>query len=486
MPLQAIMITLVILFAGQATGYLVAYAQPVSVYEDPLDTGETFEKAPAIVHLKGILTKTEAYPVDLPSVLKLVDEQNLLVQRSRFIKRRDKNRLYKSIASSLPDITGSFTQSRFRGAIQVFGGQTIDVIRPTIQSQLGASWTIHPGGKRIYEMLAARRRVKAAKLQVYETRQAQMARAAEEYYTLVEAYLNQEAALKSLEEAEAQKALNKARLTVGVGTKLDLIRAEAQAAERELDLLQAENQIALAEQALLRRLNLDTSIQLEPLDADAVKHRLVDDTTSPDELMKVAVTSHPSLERLRQELKAASSDYKAVRSDILPSINLSTVVSRTGPQYNETFYGRFAGVTATTNLLEGLGMAVPARMWEKRRDRDIKQTELEEQLRTVQTAVVNGLLNSKTFNRSIDVTQKQYDAANEGFRLAVGRYKAGVGIQLDVLNAQTDLIAARSALIQATQNFNRAQVQLLEAIGRISLETLTQGLPPKQEGATDQ
>ena len=77
-------------------------------------------------------------------------------------------------------------------------------------------------------------------------------------------------------------------------------------------------------------------------------------------------------------------------------------------------------------------------------------------------------------------------SAQESYRLALGRYKAGVGIQLDVLSAESSLSEARSTLIQAVVDFNKAQIQLLEAVGAVSPKTLVEGYSLTNEQEADE
>ncbi len=52
---------------------------------------------------------------------------------------------------------------------------------------------------------------------------------------------------------------------------------------------------------------------------------------------------------------------------------------------------------------------------------------------------------------------------------------AGIGLNIDVLNAQRDLTQAQINKAQAIVDFNIAQAQLLHDVGLISIDTLTSG-----------
>jgi len=68
------------------------------------------------------------------------------------------------------------------------------------------------------------------------------------------------------------------------------------------------------------------------------------------------------------------------------------------------------------------------------------------------------------------------DSAQQSARVALGRYKAGVGSILDVLNAQSALASARQQRIQSTFNWNISRASLAQAMGSLDaglLQTLS-------------
>jgi outer membrane protein TolC len=65
----------------------------------------------------------------------------------------------------------------------------------------------------------------------------------------------------------------------------------------------------------------------------------------------------------------------------------------------------------------------------------------------------------------LDSTQKVVEQAEEALRLAVSRYDAGTGTQLDVLAAETSLTEARTTQNVALRDYSVAQARLERAIG---------------------
>jgi outer membrane protein TolC len=82
----------------------------------------------------------------------------------------------------------------------------------------------------------------------------------------------------------------------------------------------------------------------------------------------------------------------------------------------------------------------------------------------------------RTASESISAARTLLNSAEESSRVALGRYKAGVGNILDVLNAQSALADARQQYIQASLNWNIARAVLAQSIGGLD-NAMIQSLP---------
>src|SRR6266536_605162 len=95
-------------------------------------------------------------------------------------------------------------------------------------------------------------------------------------------------------------------------------------------------------------------------------------------------------------------------------------------------------------------------------DDDVRQVELE-----VQTAYSNLLQNREL----IKSQEKNVEQAEEALRLAKARLDAGAGVQLDVLNAQVQLLTAQSTRLQALFGYNSSLAEFDRATGAQSTYT---------------
>ncbi|WP_303673724.1 TolC family protein [Vampirovibrio chlorellavorus] len=447
--------------------------QPIHLFDE-----QKLEEGRSLLNkvLTASVVKVQEYPVDLPTVLKLVEKQNLFLQDSTINAKVENNRFFRSVSDLLPDVTGTYNQSRFQGAIQIFGSQTLQVFQTRLVPQATASWVINPGGRDVFTALAFKQRAREAKYLLNQTLQEQLTQATIEYYELIAAGVNVANVRANIQEVQSQVALNAARLKAGVGTKLDLERARSQLIEREQELITAENTLAKAQQNLLSRLNLDPDVALLPPQVRAEARILIPLNVDTQQLVDRAMEKNPTLKAIQQEIRALGYEGKAVLADAIPTVTLQAYINGTGPEIDKLGLGRFGGFAVQSTLFNGLGTTLPLDYRTRRLLVAQQKVRLKEQERLIQTDVINAFLDSRAGAKSIFTAQELLGVAEEAYRLSFGRYKAGLGINVDVLNAQTALALARVRVVRAIFDFNEAQVRLLKAVGEVTSSHILNGM----------
>jgi outer membrane protein TolC len=69
-------------------------------------------------------------------------------------------------------------------------------------------------------------------------------------------------------------------------------------------------------------------------------------------------------------------------------------------------------------------------------------------------------------DKSIASTQVTVEQGEENFKISEVRYSAGVGTNVDVIDAEVALTQAKNNYIQALYNYNTARANLDQAIGK--------------------
>jgi outer membrane protein len=435
------------------------------------------------VPLQGSI-QNKPYTVDLPTVLMLVEKQNLPLAQSKATVKINQGVFYQRLTALLPDVSASYNQSRLEGGTQIFGGETFQVIRKTVQPQLAISWTVYPGGRTVFDALAARQRKANAVENVKLTLQQQLARASEEYYQLLAAETRYKVAEMAIKQAMVQADAARARYKAGTGTRYDWLRTQTLVAEQQRLQADAISQVTLTQQALLNRLNLDADIALvTPLTAAKADisvlpatHTLVPESWTKSQLLSEGLNNNPQLSAIDKDLAALGWDRKAIWSDVVPSVTVRAYVGGTGPTADQLVRTEFRGVTANANLLTGMGLNIPARLVTNRAELERRQLERQAQLRNVETQVITAWQNSQTFLAAITVARQEVALAQESLTLITGRFRAGYATTIEVVDAQTAVANARNKQVQAQYQYQQAQIRLVEAMGLATTETLVKGV----------
>jgi outer membrane protein len=446
------------------------------------------------IELRASVFKTDNYPVDLAAVLKLVEDQNLMIAQNKLNTDIQQSRLRQQQVALLPNITATYSQNRQGGQQGFISGSSGGFIAANgsgggggrsssrgnsqtfQQIQVGASWTLYPGGRNIYQILAAKRRKVSSDFLLKETYQEQLSQAAQEYYKLLAAYEQKGVVVRNIENALEQVKVNQGKVKVGKGIPLDLSQAKTTYAQQQSSLVQAEAAILQAEQTLINRLNLEPTIHLIPSGSDAQKKALIAEVVSVDQLLGRAIATNPTLKNGEEELKALDYDYKMVRSDLIPSITIQASSRASGTELDNLQRSTSGGLSVSANLLQNMGLQIPLQMREKKQLIQQKKLAQQATVRTIQTQVMTAFLNSENYEGAIEAARQAVDSAQESYDLASGRFKSGYGINLDVLNAQANLATARSNLVQAVLNYNQSQIQLVQAMGLVTPDAILQGI----------
>ncbi len=98
-------------------------------------------------------------------------------------------------------------------------------------------------------------------------------------------------------------------------------------------------------------------------------------------------------------------------------------------------------------------------------EKEKANNELNNAMQNVELSVNNAYLNMQKAARAVNVYEKNITSLEEAYRLSQLSYKAGVGIQMDVLNAQNMLYNAELSYVQSLHNYNLAKLKFEASYG---------------------
>jgi outer membrane protein len=285
-----------------------------------------------------------------------------------------------------------------------------------------------------------------------------------------------EAERSSLESLKAAQA----RYDAGVGTPADRLQAQTAYSQAVLNRIRAEGDARNAHGALATLMGYDADYAftlvpgIEPPSLETFERNVGD-------LIAAARRNRPDLAAADAQVKAAEADVKSARASGMPTIALSASAADTDIHPGDTFGSSRIGVTISIPIFSGFSTTYQVRAAKQQlavtaaqRDRVSQQVALD---------VWNAYQNLNTETQAVKSSYDLEASASQNERVALGRYKAGAGIILDVINAQASLANARLQLIQSQLNWNVARAQLAQSLGRIgydTLDTLAAGAQPAE------
>jgi outer membrane protein len=267
----------------------------------------------------------------------------------------------------------------------------------------------------------------------------------EDFYTLAASAHRLASAQQSLTEAQQFLDITQRQEAAGEVAHADVVKAQIQVEQRMRDAQDAELN------ALKARLGL--SVLIFPDFREILT--VVDDleTIAPlqplDTFKALAIGSSPDLEAAQASVQQESSGVFTARSELLPSVSF------------DYWYGINANQFATFNS-EGerlLGssaqvqMTIPMWNWgatqSKLRQAQLRVQQAKADLtlaqRQLQANVVTFYREAEMARQQVDSLKASLDLATESLRLTVLRYQAGESTVLEVVDAQSTLLQARTA-----------------------------------------
>ncbi|MGF1459360.1 MAG: TolC family protein [Leptolyngbyaceae cyanobacterium] len=344
-----------------------------------------------------------------------------------------------------------------------FESNTSEELGLSYSAQLDVVYNVYSSGRRQATIQAAEEQVQLALLEVERRREELRLVTANEFYDLqaaIEAIRISEA---FLQEAERNLQDTTLREEVGVGTRFDVLRAQVQVANARQDLVNSERARQVAQRALARRLNVPPSLSITTVPVDIAGTWPLD----LDESIVLAFQNRAELEQqltqrdINESLRVAELSALGPQVDLFANYSLSDFFTQ-----DDRFSDNYTfGARVSWTLFEG--GAAQARARQRELDIEIADRNFEETRNTVRLGVESAYFNLQSNQTNIDTARLAVTQAQEALDLAILRFDAGVGTQLDILNAQSELTDAEVNLVQAIIGYNRSLAELKRAVSNL-------------------
>lgn len=341
---------------------------------------------------------------------------------------------------------------------------------------LTLSYLLYDFGARAASLENARQLLAAASATQDSAVQTIFLLAVQSFYQTQAAQAALDAAGESERAAKESFTAAAARYGVGSATPADKLQAQTAFSQATLNRITAEGSMKNVQGTLANTLGLDANrnVTLAPANAATIPAGFERDVNA---LIEKAKLRRPDLQAAAAQLKAAQANVDAARASGKPSISLNASTNQTNSA-GITSHGSSVGVNLSVPLFSGYAPTYRIRVAEARVE--AQNAQLEGLRLQVSLDVWTAYQNLTTATQSLRTTADLLNSAEQSERVALGRYKAGVGSILDVLNAQSALASARQQRIQSAFNWNISRATLAQAMGGLDenmLQDLSGGSP---------
>ncbi len=409
-----------------------------------------------------------AKPIALKDAVSLAQQNALGAVQARGQVRSAESGVRAARAALFPSVSLSMGQTNQSGDRFDSQFRIVPYAAPQPWSySTGISSTVNlfDGGRRLNEVRRSRSDVGAAEANEV-TQQFNVAlQVKTQYYGILAARESEGAARAQLDQAQEQLKASIARTRAGVATLSDSLRSVVAVGNAQLALITAQNNIRVASAGLTRLVGSQTAVTALASDTLDLAMAPIDSTT-----LAGMIDEGPSVRQAQAQLTSAQVSVRSARTPYLPTIDLT--YSRTGSGFDR-YYG-IGGQSLAYGDNFAIRLSYPLFNNYQREDAlnkarinaDVADASLRDAHLAAQQNFVTQLGALRTAQQRIALQQVSVTAATEDVRVQQQRYTLGASTLLDLLTSQSTLDAARSALIQARQDFRVARAQLEALVGR--------------------
>lgn len=274
-----------------------------------------------------------------------------------------------------------------------------------------------------------------------------------------------ETAQANLDLAQSLRTLAVNQRNAGVATGVDVTRAETRIADQEVHLAQAQTAAQTARLNLLRVTGL--SLSSRPVLTDALRF---DPQPPPAVEVALGTASNDRVELAiaAQEVKQLDYERKAAKAELYPSLDVVANYGDSGVRMNDLALPTHSvGVRLNIPIFNG-GATIGRIQSASSRERQ-GELRLDDARQQVEQDVRNTLQTQATAAVQVAAAEQQVKLAERELEQSRDRFTAGVGDNIEVLNAQTSLENARNARVTALAAHNAARINVAAALGRAQM-----------------
>jgi NodT family efflux transporter outer membrane factor (OMF) lipoprotein len=310
---------------------------------------------------------------------------------------------------------------------------------------------------------AALGQVRAAEVDAFASKLLLSAAVAHTYAQLGHAFDQLDVARAVLKQRETILELTQQRLAAGLDTRVELKQAEASIPAARQRIAQLEEEIALARSQLasLAGKGADRGLSIERPKLQAGPVAL------PSILPADLLGRRPDVIAQRWRVQAARRDIDSAKAQFYPNVNLAALVGVQSISFSKLLESgsRIPNIGAAVRLPLFDGGRLRGNLGVKDADYDLSVEQYNQTLLDAMREVVDRMASLRSVDVQDGEAKAGLEAAEEAYRIAVARYRAGLGNYLQVLAAETQVLEQKNLQVDLRYRGLDLSIDLIRALG---------------------
>ncbi|PIQ23902.1 hypothetical protein COW36_11530 [bacterium (Candidatus Blackallbacteria) CG17_big_fil_post_rev_8_21_14_2_50_48_46] len=268
---------------------------------------------------------------------------------------------------------------------------------------------------------------------------------------------------ESLEQAREQVRLAEARVKAGTGVKLEILQAQSQVIQIQQRLSQDLGNYQKAKMNLNLAMGREADFPME-LNQQA---SVVDLDKQESESLQLALGNRSEVKQLALQKEMSELNATIQGRSIWPTVSAQVVYSLQDNQVIGGNTNNVQNMNYTLNMNWPIfdGLAANAKAQRAQESATQAQINLDQLRQRVLVEVKQAYLDIQEARERMLMAKAGVQVAQENLRVAQVSYREGVGISMDVINAQITMLQAKNSLITARFDLNTRLAKLYQSLG---------------------
>lgn len=423
---------------------------------------------------RGESLETEAKKVTLTEAVSLALSDNPALRQEEEELKKARLNLPRAYAVALPKISSNLSASRISSSQDSTNksgaGQTSSSNDTTNYNfSVNLQQPIYAQGKTGILKRQAYMGIESAQFQAMFHEQGIIFDTLAAYYRVLKTKEIITIATEAQDQLREHLRVTRLKFEVGQIPETDILRVEAELATADKDLIEAQRNLDLALEGLNRYIRLDKPFEVVK---PAMTVKPVNEVEEGS-LYEMGLKNRLDFQKAQLARQIAEEGVQLAKAEFYPKVNFLVSYQRR----DDSFFPSFEDETIFTGELElpifegGL-----RRIGIKEANAEYKKAnwQLENRKLDLRLEITKASLEAQKISSSIRAVEKQIALAEENLRKVKLQYEEGLASNLDVIDANTLLVKARTDYSNLQYDQTLASLKIWFVVGRLTVRDLPQ------------